>query len=90
LSFEVLYDKRRKTMDEKTTMKFVPKKHLTKVQAITVMAIGGLMLLLSIVIPTAPDSTAHTVKVIVGVLGMCVGIVGVCYRPMEAPKNPKE
>jgi uncharacterized membrane protein HdeD (DUF308 family) len=77
-------------MDEKTTMKFVPKKHLTKVQAITVMAVGGLMLLLSIVIPTAPDSNAHTVKVIVGVLGMCVGIVGVCYRPMEAPKNPKE
>jgi len=77
-------------MNEKTTMKFVPKKHLTKVQAITVMAIGGLMLLLSIVIPTAPDSTAHTVKVIVGVLGMCVVIVGVCYRPMEARKNPKE
>jgi len=77
-------------MDEKTTMKFAPKKHLTKAQAITVMVVGGLMLLLSIVIPTAPDSTAHTVKVIVGVLGMCVVIVGVCYRPMEARKNPKE
>jgi glycerol uptake facilitator-like aquaporin len=77
-------------MDEKTTMKFVPKKQLTKVQAIIVIAIGGLMLLLSIVIPTAPDSTAHTVKVIAGVLGMCVVIVGLCYRPMEASKNPKE
>ena len=77
-------------MNEKASKKSSSKRQLTKVQAITVMAVGGLMLLLSIVIPTAPDSTAHTVKVIVGVLGMCVGIVGVCYRPMEARKNPKE
>ena len=77
-------------MNEKASKKSSSKRQLTKVQAITVMAVGGLMLLLSIVIPTAPDSTAHTVKVIVGVLGMCIGIVGVCYRPMEAPKNPKE
>lgn len=77
-------------MNEKASKKSSSKKQLTKVQAITVMAVGGLMLLLSIVIPTAPDSTAHTVKVIVGVLGMCVVIVGVCYRPMEARKNPKE
>jgi hypothetical protein len=88
LSFYTI--KRRKTMDEKTTMKFVPKKHLTKVQAITVMAIGGLMLLLSIVIPTAPDSTAHTVKVIVGFLGVCIAVVGAAFRPGEGPKQTKE
>ena len=66
------------------------KKQLTKVQAITVMVIGGLMLLLSIVIPTAPDSNAHTLKVVVGFLGVLVAIVGAAFRPTEAPKIPKQ
>jgi len=77
-------------MDENDTMKFVPKKQLTKAQAIIVIAIGGLMLLLSIVIPTAPDSTGHTIKIIVGILGLLVLCVGAYFRPMKAPKNPKE
>jgi uncharacterized membrane protein HdeD (DUF308 family) len=78
-------------MDEKKASKeFGPKKQLTKSQAITVMAVGGLMLLLSIVIPTENPSTAHTIKVIVGVLGVCVLCVGVYFRPKEAPKNSKE
>ncbi len=77
-------------MDEKTSKKAAPKKQLTKGQAYTVIAIGGLMLLLSIVIPTEPDSTAHTVKIIVGFLGVCIAAAGAGLRPMEAPKNPKE
>ena len=66
------------------------KKQLTKGQTITLMAVGGLILLLSIVIPTEPDSDAHTLKVVVGFLGVCVGLVGVAFRPMGAPKNTKE
>ena len=76
-------------MDKKTLPKPVPKKQLTKGQAITLMAVGGLMLLLSIVIPTEPDSNAHTLKVVVGFLGLCVGLVGAVFRPMDAPKHPK-
>jgi protein-S-isoprenylcysteine O-methyltransferase Ste14 len=77
-------------MEEKTSKEFAPKKQLTKGQFIAVMAVGGLMLLLSIVIPTAPDSTGHTVKIIVGILGLLVLCVGAYFRPMRAPKNPKE
>ena len=78
-------------MDEKkASTEFHPKKQLTKSQAITVMAVGGLMLLLSIVIPTENPSTAHTIKVIVGMLGVLVVCVGAWLRPMKAPKNPKE
>ena len=78
-------------MDEKKeSTEFVPRKHLTKVQAITLMTAGGLMLLLSIVIPTENPSTAHTIKVIVGMLGVCVVCVGAWLRPMKAAKNPKE
>jgi len=78
-------------MDEKkASTEFAPKKQLTKGQMIAVIAVGGLMLLLSIVIPTEPDSTAHTIKVIVGILGVCIIIAGLAFRPMKAPKNPKE
>jgi hypothetical protein len=77
-------------MDEKSTTKSVPKKRLTKVQAITLMAVGGLLLLLSIVIPTEPDSTAHTIKVFVGLLGVCIGIVGAALRPAETQKNTEK
>jgi len=73
-------------MNEKATKK----KQLTKVQAIIVMVVGGLMLLLSIVIPTAPDSNAHTLKVVVGLLGVLIGIVGAAFRPGEGPKQTKE
>jgi len=66
------------------------KKQLTKKQAITLMVVGGLMLLLSIFIQIEPDSNGHTLKVVVGALGVCVGLVGVAFRPMEAPKNTKK
>ncbi len=75
-------------MDEKIeSTKFVPKKHLTKGQAIVVMAVGGFMLLLSIVIPTENPSTAHTIKVIVGIVGVFVICVGAWLRPMKASKE---
>ena len=75
-------------MDEKTPSKSVSKK-LTKEQAITVMAVGGLMLLLSIVIPTEQQSTAHTIKVVVGIIGVCVLCVGGWLRPMKESKENK-
>jgi hypothetical protein len=78
-------------MDEKkTSTEFAPKKQLTKGQMIAVMAVGGLMFLLSIVIPTGYESTGHTIKIIVGILGFCVLCAGGYFRPMKAPKNPKE
>ena len=76
-------------MDEKTPSKSVPKRTLTKGQAITIMTVGGLMLLLSIVIPTAEQSTAHTIKVIVGFLGVGILCVGAWLRPMKASKEDK-
>jgi len=76
-------------MDEKTLSKSVPKKQLTKGQAITTMVVGGLMLLLSIVIPTEAQSTAHTIKVVVGFLGVGVLGVGAWLRPMKASKEDK-
>jgi uncharacterized membrane protein YccC len=77
-------------LDEKTSTEFAPKKHLTKGQAITVMAVGVLMLLLSMVIPTENPSTVHSIKVLVGILGCCVVCVGAYLRPAKAPKNAKE
>ena len=68
-------------------MEFVPKKHMTKGQAIAVMTVGCLMLLLSIVIPTESDSTAHTIKIFVGILGVLVVCAGAWLRPGKAPKN---
>ena len=76
-------------MDERTLSKSVPKKQLTKGQAITIMAVGGLMLLLSIVIPTGEESTAHTIKVVVGFLGVGVLCVGAWLRPTKASKEDK-
>ena len=76
-------------MDEKIPSKSVLKKKLTKGQAITVMAVGSLLLLLSIVIPTAEQSTAHTIKVLVGFLGVGVLCVGAWLRPMKASKEDK-
>jgi len=74
-------------MNAKTSKKSSTKKRLTKVQAIAVMAAGGLMLLLSIVIPTEPDSNTHTLKVVVGFLGVCIALAGAAFRPGEAPQN---
>ncbi len=64
-----------------------PKKQLTMKQAIIIMSIGGFMFLLAIVIPTEPQSTAYTIKIIVGFLGLCIGVVGAYFRPMGTPKK---
>lgn len=89
LSFKLLCDWRRKTIEESTSKGWVPKRQFTMGEMTAVTAVGGLMLLMSIVIPTENPSTAHTVKVIVGMLGFIIGMVGVMYRPVEVPKNPK-
>jgi len=77
-------------MEEKTSGGWVPKKQFTRGQTIAVITVGGLMLLLSIVIRTETPSTAHTIKVIVGFLGVVIAFLGVMFRPVKAPKNPKE
>ncbi len=65
-------------------------KKLTKPQAITVMAAGGLIFLLAIVIPAGRETTGFTIKMIAGFLGLVAFFVGAWLRPMEAPENPKE
>ncbi len=75
-------------MDEKTSTA-VSKKQTTKGQAITIMVVGGFMLLMSIVIPTERPSTAYTIKIVVGILGICVLCLGAYLRPMKPPENPK-
>jgi len=76
-------------MDEKTSTEFAPKKQLTKGQMIALVAVGGLMLLLSIVIPTEKPSTAYTIKVIVGMAGFCLILVGTAFRPVKAADHAK-
>ena len=76
-------------MEEKTSGGWVPKKQFTRGQTIAVITVGGLMLLLSIVIPTEQQSTAHTIKVVVGILGVGVLCVGAWLRPMKASKENK-
>ena len=77
-------------MEERSSIEQRPKRQLTKVQSITLMVVGGLMLLLSMVIRTEVPSTAHTIKVIVGMLGFIIGMVGVSLRPLKAPKKSEE
>ncbi len=72
-------------MAENTPAQSGPKTPLTKPQAITVMVIGGIMLLLAILIPTEPGSTAQMVKLGVGFVGFCALCAGAYLRPM-APK----
>ncbi len=69
-------------MAEETPANVGPKKPLTKPQAITVMVIGGLVVLLAVVIPTEQGSTAQMVKVGVGFVGFCVLCAGAYLRPM--------
>ena len=76
-------------MDEQTLNGWVPKKQLTMGQTVTLISVGCFMVLLSIVIPTETPSTAHTMKVIVGFLGVVVGMVGLIFRPVKTPKNSK-
>ena len=76
-------------MDEKTSTEFAPKKQLTKGQMVAVMAVGGLMFLLAIIIPAERGSTGFTIKIIVAMLGLVVACVGSVLRP-KAPANPKE
>ena len=71
---------------EDTPRNIGPKKPLTKRQAITLMSIGGLLLLLAIVIPTEQGSTVQMVKVGVGIVGFCGFCAGAYLRPMP-PKT---
>ncbi len=68
-------------MNEKTSTNSKVSKKLSKRQAITVMVVGGLMLLLSLIVPTGENSTAYTIKVIVGLLGVVIVFAGAYFRP---------
>ena len=75
-------------MDEKGLTGALKKK-LTKKQAITIMVVGGFMFLLAIVIPGEKPSTAYTIRIIVGFLGVAIAVVGAYLRPMGVPKEDK-
>jgi hypothetical protein len=77
-------------MEENAAKGWVPKRQFTMGQTVAVTTVGGLMLLLSIVIPAESPSTAHTIKVIAGMLGFVIGMVGVVYRPVKISKHPQE
>lgn len=65
-----------------------PKRHLSKQAAITVMVIGGLLVVIPwFFFPVEQGSTGQIVKTIVGVLGFCVLCAGAYYRP-PSPKKP--
>jgi hypothetical protein len=70
-------------MSEETVQKNLgPKKRLSKKAAISVMVLGGLMILISwFLFPAEPDSTLQLVKIIVGAVGFVVLIVGAHFRP---------
>jgi ABC-type uncharacterized transport system permease subunit len=71
-------------MDEKVTAKSEKKWEFTKTQSVIAIVIGSLLLAASIIISTQVGTTAHTVKVTVGFIGVCVLFVGVWRRPMKA------
>lgn len=74
-------------MAEETTAKTGPSKHLTKVRAIAVMVVGGLLMISPMLISTEQGSTAHMVKIGVGFGGFCILCAGAYFRPPTAPKN---
>lgn len=63
------------------------RKSLTKTQAMWVMGIGGLLFLLSILVPVPQGTTLYTIKIIAGIVGFCVLCIGAYLRPMPKGKN---
>jgi hypothetical protein len=58
-------------------------KTYTKAQAICVMTAGGILLTSSILLPTEPGTTGHTVRVLVGIIGVIVILWGTYKRPVR-------
>jgi hypothetical protein len=70
-------------MSEETVQKaFGPTKRLSKNTAVTIMVVGGLMILIPwFFLPAEQGSTLQIVKTLVGVSGFCVLCAGAYYRP---------
>ena len=68
-----------------------PKKkfELKKTQAITVMVIGAIMFAQAFFFSTEVDSSAHTTKMVVAIIGIVILLVGVALRPMKAAPEGK-
>ena len=68
-----------------------PKKkfELKKNQAITVMVIGAIMFAQAFFISTEVDSSAHTIKMVVAIIGIVILLVGVALRPVKAAPEGK-
>jgi hypothetical protein len=67
--------------EEPVQRKLGPKKRLTKSQAISVMATGGVMLVLPWFFPIAEGSSLSVVKTIVSAIGFVILCLGSYYRP---------
>lgn len=76
-------------MTEKMAVKSKGRRELTKPQAITVMLVGGLMLVLPMIIPTEAGTNIHTMKIIGAFLGACILIAGAYLRPMQSAAGKK-
>lgn len=70
-------------MTEKISANSESKWEFTKTQSIIVIVIGSLLLVSAFVISTEVGTTAHTVKVAAGFIGVCVLFAGIWRRPMK-------
>jgi len=62
------------------------KKSISNEKAIAVLIAGGILMAAAILIPTEQGTTAHLVKVAVGIFGIIVLFVGAYLRPAKQPK----
>ena len=70
-------------MSDTNATKPTTKKTLSKPQAVTLMVIGAILFVFSILIPTAQGTTAEYVKIAVGIIGFIVLCLGAYLRPMN-------
>lgn len=67
--------------EESAPKDFGPKKRLTKVQAVGIMVLGGVLLVVPWFIPSEQGSTMYIVKTVISVVGFVAICVGSYYRP---------
>ena len=70
-------------MADETVPRSGPEKTLSQPVAMTLMVIGGVMLLLAIFIPTEPGTTAQYVKLLFGLMGFVILGFGSYKRPKK-------
>lgn len=67
--------------EEPTQQTFGPKKRLTKSHAVSVMVVGGVMLVAPWFIPSEQGSTLYYVKIGISLAGFIVLCFGSYFRP---------